>query len=93
MGVSQGQVMRVFLLQGGLLALAGAAVGSGLGVGLLVLWQRSSIGADGTPIFALVLEPSLFVGALVLATLTGLGAALAPARRAARLDPVVAIRG
>ena len=93
MGVSQGQVMRVFLLQGGLLALAGAVAGSALGAGVLTLWQRSARTADGTPLFALVLEPSLFLSALALATVTGLIAALAPARRAARLDPVVAIRG
>jgi lipoprotein-releasing system permease protein len=35
----------------------------------------------------------LFTAALVLATVTGLVAALAPALRAARLDPAVAIRG
>ena len=35
----------------------------------------------------------MFAIALVLATITGLLAALAPAMRAARLDPVVAIRG
>jgi lipoprotein-releasing system permease protein len=93
MGISQGQVMRVFLLQGGLLALAGSVAGSALGAGVLALWQRSARTADGTPLFALVLEPSLFVEALALATATGLIAALAPARRAARLDPVVAIRG
>lgn len=93
MGVSQGQVMRLFLLQGGLLALAGSVVGSAFGAGVLTLWQRSARNADGTPLFALVLEPSLFVEALALATATGLLAALAPARRAARLDPVVAIRG
>jgi lipoprotein-releasing system permease protein len=93
MGISQGQVMRVFLLQGGLLALAGSVAGSALGAGVLTLWQRSASNADGTPLFALVLEPSLFIEALVLATATGLLAALAPARRAARLDPVVAIRG
>ena len=93
MGISQGQVMRVFLLQGGLLALAGSVAGSALGIGVLVLWQRSVRSADGTPLFALVLEPSLFIEALSLATLTGLIAALAPALRAARLDPVVAIRG
>jgi lipoprotein-releasing system permease protein len=43
--------------------------------------------------FTITFEPSLYVAALVLATLTGLLAALAPALRAARLDPVVAIRG
>ena len=93
MGISQGQVMRVFLLQGGLMALAGSVAGSALGAGVLALWQRSARSADGTPLFALVLEPSLFIAALALATATGLVAALAPARRAARLDPVVAIRG
>ena len=91
MGISQGQVMRVFLLQGGLLAGLGSVAGSLLGV--LVLWQRSVHNPDGTPLFALVLEPALFGQALALATVTGLAAALAPARRAARLDPVVAIRG
>jgi len=93
MGISQGQVMRVFLLQGGLLALAGSVAGSAIGAGVLALWQRSARSADGTPLFALVLEPALFIEALALATATGLIAALAPARRAARLDPVVAIRG
>ena len=93
MGISQGQVMRVFLLQGGLMALAGSVAGSALGAGVLVLWQRSARNADGSPLFSLVLQPSLFLLALALATATGLIAALAPARRAARLDPVVAIRG
>lgn len=37
MGISQGQVMRVFLLQGGLLALAGSVAGSALGAGVLAL--------------------------------------------------------
>jgi lipoprotein-releasing system permease protein len=40
-----------------------------------------------------VLDPTLFSVALMVATLTGLLAAVAPALRAARLDPVVAIRG
>ena len=93
MGISQGQIMRVFLLEGGLLGLAGSVVGCGLGAGILVLWQHAAHNADGTPLFPLVLEPSLFIWALLLATITGLVAALAPARRAARLDPVVAIRG
>jgi lipoprotein-releasing system permease protein len=93
MGVSRGQVMRVFLLQGGLLGLAGSVVGCCIGAGALVLWQRVARNADGSPLFPLVLDPVLFWAALLLATLTGLLAALAPSMRAARLDPVVAIRG
>jgi lipoprotein-releasing system permease protein len=38
-------------------------------------------------------EPYLFFVSLLLATITGLIASFAPALRAARLDPVVAIRG
>ena len=68
-------------------------LGSGIGALGLVLWQRVAENADGTPLFPLVLDPQLFAVALLLATLTGLVAAFAPARNAARLDPVVAIRG
>ena len=93
MGISRGQVLRVFLLQGGLLGMGGALAGSLLGVGALMLWQRLQRNPDGTPLFPLTFEPTLFVAAVVVATVTGLIAAFAPALRAARLDPVVAIRG
>jgi lipoprotein-releasing system permease protein len=43
--------------------------------------------------FPLILDNSLFVYTAGLATLTGLLAAMAPAMRAAKLDPVEAIRG
>ena len=93
MGISRGQILRVFLLQGGLLGLAGAAVGCGIGAAALMLWLRTARNADGTPMFMLTMEPSLFAATLLLATVTGLVAAFAPALRAARLDPAVAIRG
>jgi lipoprotein-releasing system permease protein len=93
MGISRGQILRLFLLQGGLLGLGGALVGCGIGAVALVLWQRFARNADGTPLFPLDFDPQLFALALLLATLTGLLAAFAPALRAARLDPVVAIRG
>ena len=93
MGISRGQVLRVFLLQGGLLGLAGSLGDAALAALALLLWQRYALNPDGTPLFALSLEPGLFGAALLLATLTGLLAAFAPALRAARLDPVVAIRG
>lgn len=93
MGITRGQILRVFLLQGGLLGLAGAVVGAVVGAATLMLWIRTVRNADGTPLFPLTMEPSLYVATLLLATATGLVAAFAPALRAARLDPAVAIRG
>jgi lipoprotein-releasing system permease protein len=93
MGITQAQVLRVFLLQGALLGLGGSVVGNALGAVSLILWQRWVRNPDGTPLFPLVLDPVIFTTALGLASATGLLAAVAPALRAARLDPVVAIRG
>ena len=93
MGISRGQILRLFLLQGGLLAFGGALAGCAIGAAALSLWQQFARNADGTPLFPLEFDPRMFALALLLATLTGLLAAFAPARRAARLDPVVAIHG
>lgn len=71
----------------------GSAVGSAIGAVALVLWRQLARGPDGLPLVPVTLEGVLFVAALLLATITGLLAAVAPALRAARLDPVVAIRG
>lgn len=93
MGASQGQILRVFLLQGALLGFFGAIAGSVLGGQGFILLHDYMRQADGTELFPLVLESSLFVIAVVLATTTGVVAATVPALRAAKLDPVAAIRG
>jgi lipoprotein-releasing system permease protein len=93
MGITRGQVLRLFLLQGGLLGLGGALVGSALGAASLMAWQRFVRNADGSAMFPLTFTPALFLWALLLAMATGTIAAVAPALRAARLDPEQAIRG
>jgi len=93
MGASQGQILRVFLLQGGLLGFFGALAGSVFGGQGFILLHDNMRQADGTELFPLVLESSLFVIAVLVATTTGVVAATVPALRAARLDPVAAIRG
>jgi lipoprotein-releasing system permease protein len=92
MGASRGQVLRVFLIQGGAVALAGSVLGSALAWTFLLAWRELARNPDGTLMFIVEIHPSLFATAMVTATLVGILAAATPARRAARLDPVVAIR-
>jgi lipoprotein-releasing system permease protein len=93
MGTTGGQVLRIFLLQGSLLGFAGSLFGSAMGAGALIYWHSVARQSDGSELFPLILTNELFIYAGVLAALTGLIAAAAPAVRAAKLDPVVAIRG
>ena len=93
MGTSRGQILRVFLLQGGLLGFVGSLFGAALGAFALIYWHSVARQPDGSELFPLILERRLFILTALLATLTGLLAATAPAVRAAKLDPVVAIRG
>jgi lipoprotein-releasing system permease protein len=93
MGGSRGQIMRIFLIQGALVGLLGSMLGSALAWGLLLAWRLVAKNPDGTPLFAIAIDPALFAWAALLASLTGLVAAVTPALRASRLAPVEAIRG
>ena len=93
MGTSRARILRVFLVQGGLLGFSGAIFGALLGGGAAALWHSYMRQADGSELFPLLLPQALFVYAVLLAAVTGVVAAAVPAMRAARLDPVVAIRG
>ena len=93
MGSSRGQILRVFLIQGGLVGFVGALIGSALGAGALIFWHSWLRQADGSELFPLILEAPLFAGTTLLATVVGVAAAMTPAIRASHLDPVVAIRG
>jgi len=93
MGTPRRRILAVFLLQGGIVGLGGSLLGTALGAALAVGFTRVARNADGSPLFPIVLQPELFVSSATLATLVGVLAAWLPARRAARLDPVEAIRG
>ncbi len=93
MGASRVQVLRVFLVQGAVVGLISSIAGSATGAAFVVLWRALARNADGTEFFPIALPISLFVLTGVVATLTGILAALMPAISAARLNPVDAIRG
>lgn len=87
MGTRGDQVLRVFLIQGALLGFSGALAGSG--IGLALVWVFNTFG----PRLFYIPLPGILVPITVLAAgVTGVLAAMVPAWRAARLNPVEAIR-
>ncbi len=92
MGASPRRIMSVFLLQGGFYGLMGSALGSALALGLLTFFSKITRNADGTALVSADLDPAVAASACALALVVGLLAAALPARRAALLDPVQAIR-
>ncbi|MBK9964223.1 MAG: ABC transporter permease [Holophagales bacterium] len=92
MGTRTGQIVRIFLVQGAVLGLAGSLVGIAIGTGLSYFFASLATNPDGTETFPVTVSAGLFLGATAVATITGLVAAVAPARRAASLDPADVIR-
>lgn len=92
MGATQAQVMRVFLLQGALVGALGSVLGLMLAVMMIWLFTSLVRGSDGLPLFDISLPLNLAAQVAVITFVCGVLAAVAPARRAARLDPAQAIR-
>ncbi|RCS57084.1 ABC transporter permease [Parvibium lacunae] len=92
MGAPRDRIMLIFLLQGGIVGLFGSLLGSALSYSLLWLFSHIYRSPDGSALFNPRLDPKLVLLAWLIAVLVGVCAAALPARRAARMDPVQAIR-
>ncbi|MGA2597471.1 MAG: ABC transporter permease [Bryobacteraceae bacterium] len=85
LGADRGSVVRLILREAGLLLAAGIVVGT-----VLALWAGR---AASSLLFGLKpYDPSTIAGAVALLAIVALLASYAPARRAARLDPMDALR-
>lgn len=85
LGAHRRDIISQFLVEAATLSVVGAAIGAGLGVGL------AQVIAAVTPLPASVALWSL-VAALVIGAGVGIVAGIYPASRAARLDPIAALR-
>jgi predicted permease len=89
LGAEVGQILRSVLLRGLKLALLGVALGVALGVGcglILTRFMRSVLSGVSAS------DPAAFVAVAALVTLVAAAACFLPARRAARVDPLIALR-
>ena len=85
LGAQRGDVLRLVVKQGLLLAVVGAV--AGIGVALGVTRYLKSMLYDVS-----AYDPVTIVGVTVLLILVALAACLIPARRATNVDPIVALR-
>jgi ABC-type antimicrobial peptide transport system permease subunit len=96
-GASRGDIRMMFMFEAGMIGLMGGIIGivSGWGLGKIlnrvILWyvEREQLPVRGN---FFVVTPWLALYALLFATLIGILAGLYPANRAARLDPLMALR-
>jgi lipoprotein-releasing system permease protein len=88
LGTRTRDVGRIFIIQGAVLGLAGSLLGSLAGFGLIELFM--SIPSQTR--FPIPVEIGPIVFSVAVATVSGTLAAFAPARRAARLNPIEVIR-
>ncbi|MGH9352768.1 MAG: FtsX-like permease family protein, partial [Terriglobia bacterium] len=85
LGASPGNVRNMVVRQGMTLAIIGVAAGVGIGLAVTRLLASMLYGVKAR-------DPLVFVAVAVLLSLVALLATYLPARRASRVDPVVALR-
>jgi ABC-type antimicrobial peptide transport system permease subunit len=85
LGAQMSQVLKMVVTQGMVLALAGVAIGLAAAFGLARLITAFLFGVTAK-------DPVVFAGVPILLTAIAFLAVWLPARRASRVDPLVALR-
>jgi len=95
MGATPSSIQRLFLLESGLLGLLGAIAGCALGYAVSMQLRGVQIqNAMGQMMnLPIAINPMDFVVFTILAVFLSIAAGWYPARKASRLDPVVALKG
>jgi putative ABC transport system permease protein len=91
LGAKRRDIMRQFLVEAVILSLGGGLLGV-LGAALFSMGLAAVLGGMMSAEFSAPVRPWAVAMALFVSTAVGLLAGLYPARRAAALDPVVALR-
>lgn len=96
-GATSRQILSIFVIQSAIVSALGGMLGAAMGVGFSLLLYRARVASAGPLAADEVFPPDiswqLVVGAFLLALGVGLAAAVYPARRASRVNPIEVIRG
>lgn len=92
MGIKNRTASLIFLFQGFILGVLGAALGIGLGLLLTTSFTTFATNPDGTPIIKLLIEPGFIILSGLVAVAASTIASLIPARRSSKLDPIEVIK-
>lgn len=91
-GARNSQILLIFLLESGLMGLVGGALGTAIGALLNFAAVTAAKAALGAGVLEYGITWWLVLGALGFSFLVGMVSGLLPARAAAKLDPVEALR-
>jgi lipoprotein-releasing system permease protein len=94
-GATRRQILSIFIIQSILVSSLGGALGCALGVGLSLLLYNARLASSQVKdeVFPPDISWQLVVGSFVLAVVVGIVAAIYPASKAAKVNPIEVIRG
>ena len=92
MGIKNRSASLIFLFEGLLLGIMGAILGVALGLGLGYMFTKFALNPDGTPVIELYIDYGFIGLSAVIALVSATLAALIPARRSSKLDPIEVIK-
>lgn len=92
MGIKDKTASLIFLFQGLLLGIIGSVLGTVLGISLTYVFSNFVTNADGTPLVSFYLDYRFIAISVLIAILSATIAALIPARKSSKLNPIEVIK-
>ncbi|MBS3163594.1 ABC transporter permease [Candidatus Woesearchaeota archaeon] len=91
-GARNSDILLIFLIESGLLGVAGGLIGVIIGMGISKLVEIVALNMLGTSLLKTSFSPTLIIGALLFSFVVGSLSGILPAIQASRLKPVDALR-